>query len=107
MSGLKQIFDRFGLRKEGKLFGFGAGPEADWKVIFITAAMLSLAATALNAYLFWQTEKGEIFAVEGQMMEEALPDVEKLKSALEYYGKKADEFERLQNSAAPHPDPSL
>ena len=53
-----------GWKVKGRLFGFGTSPEADWKIILISAMMLAVSAVVLSVFMFIKIDKGEIFVIE-------------------------------------------
>ena len=93
---------------EGKLFGFGTSPEADWKIIFTSTLILTVLAVGLSVYIFLKIDKGEIFVVEKQdEQSEKTLDVSLLQETVSYYKNKEIEFNRIKNLVAPSVDPSL
>ena len=92
----------------GRLFGFGTSPDADWKIIFITTTMLSIFVIISSVILFVKVDTGGIFIVEKSTEQEAVVlDISLLKETVLYYQNKALEFERIKDSVVPIPDPSL
>ena len=88
--------------------GFGASPEADWKIIFSITATFVVIVIALSAFIFIQIDKGEIFVVERpEDGDEHMLDIEALREAAEYYQGKALEFDRIRIERASVIDPSL
>lgn len=92
----------------GRLFGFGTSPDADWKIIFISTTILATLVIALSIFMFIKINKGGIFAVEKLVeQEEKVFDVSLLKETVLYYQNKALEFERIKQSVVPATDPSF
>ena len=88
--------------------GFGTSPEADWRIILISAMVLAVLVIALSVLIFIKVDKREIFVVEKpeEEREKAL-DTSLLKETVLYYQTKALEFERIKNSVTATVDPSL
>ena len=82
----------------GRLFGFGTSPEADWKIILISTIVLAVLAIALNVLIFIKIDKREIFVADkaGEERGQAL-DISLLRETVLYYQNKAREFEKIQN----------
>ncbi|MDO8565295.1 MAG: hypothetical protein Q7R67_01590 [bacterium] len=78
-----------------------AGPEKDWKIIFMSAIFLTLLSIVVNLLIFIKVDKGEIFVVEapGQSGERTL-NPETLRETVRYYQAKAEEFQTLQSAPA-------
>lgn len=92
----------------GRLFGFGTSPEADWKIILISTIILTVLVIALSVFLFIKVDKGEIFMVEKSVgQKEKALNISLLKETVFYYQNKALEFERIKSSVTPTADPSL
>lgn len=88
--------------------GFGASPEADWKIILISTMILAVLVIALSVFVFIKVDKGEIFVVERSVdKEEKALDISLLRETVLYYQNKALEFERIKNSVTLIVDPSL
>jgi len=108
MENLKTFFKKSDLKFSGNLFGFGTSPEADWKVIFISSAILAIAFVSFSVYIFIGVDKGEIFVSEksvgqeGQIFDSAL-----LAETVSYYEAKALEFTEMKKAGIPSVDPSL
>ncbi len=94
---------------DGSPFGFGTSPQADWKIIFLGTAALSLIAIAFSTYMFIQIDKGEIFIVERSPIENVQTlNNKKLQETVDYYRGKAEDFELYSNSTTTSVvDPSL
>jgi hypothetical protein len=90
-------------------FGWSTSPDADWRVIFTGTALLMVLASLLNLSLFIGVEKGRLFASEEPETEDTLTlNTAELERTLEYYEKKASEFQKIINGAGTAVvDPSL
>ncbi|MDB5266810.1 MAG: hypothetical protein JWN89_625 [Parcubacteria group bacterium] len=96
------------LHKNGRLFGFGTSPNADWKVIFIIFVLLFVIASALCIDLFIKVNNGEIFVVK----EKTSTPVPTLNTALldktvTYYRDRAKTLEDIKANRDATVDPSL
>ena len=89
---------------------YGTGPEADWRVLLVSAIILTIVTIIVNIFVFIKIDKGEIFVVKDfEDGEVRSLDVEKLKSTVSYYNNKALKFEGILNGIdrATVVDPSL
>ena len=108
MEKLQTFFKKSDLKFSGNLFGFGTSPEADWKVIFISSAILALSFVIFSAYIFIGVDKGEIFVSEEPVgQEEQIFDSALLTETVSYYEAKALEFTEMKKVEIPSVDPSL
>src|SRR3989344_5765629 len=96
MENLQTSFKKLNWKTNGKLFGFGTSPEADWKIIFISTVALALLVIIISAFIFIKIDKGE-----------KTLDISLLKKTVSYYQGKAVEFERIKRASTPAVDPSL
>ncbi len=101
-------FKKASLMKNGHLFGFGNGPDADWRVIFSFMAVCIFAVLIIGLYIFVQVNRGALFTVERDKNE----DTPRLNSALLsktilYYETKASTFEKIKVSKEVVKDPSI
>ena len=104
----KTFLARVKFRQNGRIFGWGTCPEADWKVIFITMVVLIVLTIVFNILMFIQINRGAIFVTvkpEGNKQETLNPDL--LRQTISYYQGKVLEFERIQKERASSTDPSL
>ena len=100
--------EKFSWKGRRRAFGFGAGPESDWKIIFISTVILLLLIIILSIFMFVKIDKGDIFVVERPSGEkEKALDTVLLKETVSYYQNKASDFESVLNTPAVVPDPSL
>ena len=108
MNTLRTFFTRLNWKVNGRLFGYGSSPEADWKIIFISTVVLAVLVIGFSAFIFIKTDKGEIFVVErsAEQGEKAL-DTSLLRETVSYYQSKALEFERIKRVKTSTVDPSL
>lgn len=99
------------LKRDGRTFGWGASPDSDWKVIFITTMTLALLVGAWDALTYFKVRSGDLAAgVASGESENATLNKESLKRAVEYYQAKEIEFEKLKRGSATTTtatDPSL
>lgn len=108
MENLKTFLKKPNLKLNGSLFGFGTSPEADWKVIFVSSAVLAISFVIFSVYIFIKIDKGEIFVSkqtteqEGQILDTAL-----FKETISYYEAKALEFKEMKKVEITAVDPSL
>ena len=108
MENKQTFFKRFSWKVNGRLFGFGTSPEADWKIIFISTVVLVTMVIVLSIFVFIKIDKGEIFVIERLPDQgEKILNLSLLKETASYYQDKAAEFERIKNSTSPSADPSL
>lgn len=98
------------LRVNGKLFGFGSSPEADWKAIFVVTVALIIIGIVVNAYIFIKLDKGEIFLADTPRLEEKNTlNITELNTVLDYYRNKSENLQGIL-SGTTNPsvvDPSL
>ncbi len=91
----------------GRLFGFGTSPEADWKIIFISTTILAVFVIALSVFMFIKIDRGGIFVVERSAEEREMTlDASLLRETVLYYQNKALEFKRIKSAITPATDPS-
>ena len=109
MNDLRTSLKKLNWKIDGKIFGFGTSPEADWRIIFISAIILVVLVIAFSIFMFRQTNQTDIFTPddlgvpEGQIL-----DTSVLRETILYYQNKESEFGRIKNSALLVPaDPSL
>ena len=108
MESLKTSLNKLNWKINGRLFGLGSSPEADWKIIFISALILAVSVIALSVFIFIKIDKGEIFVVERSLDQgEKTLDIFLLKETVSYYQGKAREFDRIKSLVVPAKDPSL
>jgi|SRR3989338_7295529 len=108
MGNLKTSFRKLSLKVDGRFLGFGTSPEADWKIIFISALLLAVLVIVLSVFIFIKIDKGEIFVVEKLVGEKKNTlDLNVLRETVSYYQNKALEFESIKNTKTPSVDPSL
>ena len=109
MEKLSTFFKKLEIRKKGSLFGFGTGPQADWKIIFMTGASLVVLVTLANALIFVKVDKGEIFVVEApELLGERGLNLNTLRETVGYYNSKALELERIKSATSTRlVDPSI
>ena len=109
MNDLRTSLKKLNWKIDGKIFGFGTSPEADWRIIFISTIILIASVITLGVFVFRQTNQTDIFmpgdldVPEGQIL-----DTSVLRETILYYQNKESEFGRIKNSALLVPaDPSL
>ena len=108
MENFQISFKKWNWGVKSRLFGFGTGPEVDWKIIFISTMVLTILIIVLSTFIFIKINKGEIFVVEKSAERgEKVLDVSLLKKTVFYYQDKALEFERIKSLVTPAVDPSL
>ncbi|MES2214063.1 MAG: hypothetical protein V4465_01560 [Patescibacteria group bacterium] len=96
------------LHKNGRLFGFGTSPKADWKVIFIVFILLFILLTAVCVDLFIKVNKGEIFVVQrGVAAPVPTLNTALLDKTVMYYEDRAKTLEDIQANRDATVDPSL
>jgi len=99
MKDLSTIFNK--LRKDGRLFGWGASPHADWKVIFVLTVLLVLCVTALNIYVFLEVKNTEkLMILETHVESREALDLDKLGKVVLYYQNKSAEFDRIRTGTS-------
>ena len=99
---------KISLKRNGHLFGYGNGPDADWRIIFIVLAIFMIAVIASGLYIFLEINRGELFSPK----EEAAATPTRLNTALldktiSYYQYKATELEKIKASKESIKDPSI
>lgn len=96
-------------KKKGfRMARFGESPESDWKIIFISAVILSVLSISVSAFIFAKIGNGGIFgAEEVSNPEDTALSVDRLEAAVPYYQEKSAEFGRLRSGVVPSSDPSL
>lgn len=108
MENSRMSMKKWNWRINGRLFGFGTSPEADWKIILILTMILAVLVIVLSAFMFIKINRGEIFVVKRSIeQEEKVLDTSLLRETVLYYQNKALEFEKIKNSVTPATDPSL
>lgn len=99
---------KFKWQTNGRLFGFGTSPEADWKIIFMSTIILVVLVIFSSAFMFIIVSKGETLVVGESSVQDAKSlDTALLKETVLYYQNKALEFERIKSLVVPSVDPSL
>lgn len=99
---------KLNMKKNGRLFGIGTSPEADWRFVFVSALIIAILVICLSVFIFMQVDKGEVFINErpdgggGRTL-----NTSALRETVSYYQAKGEEFERLRISPEPSVDPSL
>ncbi len=96
--------------KKFKGISMGHNPESDWKIIFFAAFAIALVVMILNVFVYIKIDKGEIFVVEGEGGAAGKTlNIEELRTTLDYYQTKSENFQRIIRSASSTPvsDPSL
>ena len=108
MDNLRTSFARLNLKKNGRFLGYGTSPEADWRIIFASTAILAVLIIGLSAFIFIKIDRGEIFVVkESAEQGDKTLDLSLLKETVSYYQNKALEFERIKRAKTSAADPSL
>lgn len=96
------------LHKNGRLFGFGVSPNADWKVLFSLFVLLFILISGVSFYMFVKIDKGEIFVVEKQSaVGSRILDTNLLKQTIEYYRERSTRLEEIKANKDATLDPSL
>jgi hypothetical protein len=99
---------KFHLNKNGRLFGFGVSPNADWKILFVSSVLLVILACILGSYFFIRVNLGQLVGQKSYQTEEGkVFDEDLLKQTLEYYKSRAVMFEEIKMTKETVPDPSL
>ena len=107
MNLFSQLLKRLNLKK-GHRTAFGLSPEVDWKIIFVSTAVLIILVIASSIFIYVKIDKGEIFVVEKpEENRERTLNISALKETISYYQNKALEFERIKSQVTPATDPSL
>lgn len=108
MKNLHTFFRKSNWGTNGRLFGFGTSPEADWKIIFISAVLLIILAIASSVFIFVKIDKGEVFALDKSLERKGETlNISLLRETVSYYQNKASEFEKIKNTKVSAVDPSL
>lgn len=108
MDNLRASFARLNLKKNGRFLGYSTSPEADWGIIFVSAAILTVLIIGLSTFIFIKIDRGEIFVVKKLAGEgDKTLDLSILKETVSYYQNKALEFERIKRAKTSTVDPSL
>ncbi|KKQ82936.1 MAG: hypothetical protein UT07_C0014G0012 [Parcubacteria group bacterium GW2011_GWB1_38_8] len=104
---LHTFFSKLIFRKKS-FVKLDSNPEIDWKIIFISTAILVIITIISSVYMFIKIDKGEIFLVKkmGDDKTRTL-DISILRETVSYYQNKAIEFERLKSKRVSTVDPSL
>lgn len=107
MKDLQTLLKKLNWKTDGRIFGFGTGPEADWKIIFISFAILAVVVIAFSIFMFREIGRGDIFVTEAPgAQEEQILDTSLLKETVLYYQNKALELKKLKSSTPSDTDPS-
>jgi len=95
------------IHKNGRLFGFGVSPNADWKVLFAVFTILSILVLSFSTYLFVKIDHGTLF-VETNQAPVVTPklNAEQLTRTLEYYNERALNIQSIKLNPSTIPDPS-
>ena len=108
MDNSKSIFNKISLKRHGKFFGFGTGPQSDWKVIFGLSLFLTLVVIGMSVFIFTKIDKGEIFVIEKPEPQEMVTlDIELLRRVALYYQERAAELDQIRIAPPVSVDPSL
>lgn len=79
----------------------------DWKIIFISACIITAVGVASSIIVFININKGEDFALGNARSEISSLDISQLHETASYYENKAVEFERIKNIKPSLIDPSI
>ncbi|MEK7461624.1 MAG: hypothetical protein AAB586_00950 [Patescibacteria group bacterium] len=102
-----KLWKKLNWKINGRIFGFGTSPEADWKIIFVSSVMFMVLIIAFSIFMFREINRGSIFVTETPVIqEEQIIDTSLLKETVLYYQNKALEFKKLKSSAPSGTDPS-
>lgn len=106
---MEKLFKKLKRSSDEPLLGFGTSPQADWKVIFFSALFLLVTVSLMNGVIFIRIKNGEIFSsTSSQSAELQTLNVAKLKSTIEYYQGKEDQFLNIKSASSTQVvDPSL
>lgn len=108
MANLQTSFKKWHWKVGGRLFGFGTGPEADWKIIFISSTILVVLIIISSVFVFIKVYQGTVFTAEkSAVQEKKVLDIAFLRETVSYYQNKMLEFEKIKSVVAPSTDPSL
>lgn len=107
MKNPRESLKKLNWKVNGRLFGFGTSPEADWKIIFISTMILAILVITLSVFMFIKIDRKGIFVVERSTGErETTLDASLLRETVLYYQNKALEFKRIKSTITPATDPS-
>ncbi len=96
------------LHKNGRLFGFGVSPNADWKVLFVFFFIILTIVLSLGIFLFVKINNGSLFVVKTETSAVAPKiNVDQLSRTIEYYDERAKNLEDIRKNKVSIPDPSL
>jgi len=96
------------LHKNGKLFGWGVSPNADWKILFTVFSILIIGVFVLGIYIFLAIANGDIFLVDKALTTiDKKFDAESIKKTVIFYDARAKKLQEIKNSGNSISDPSL
>ncbi|KND48498.1 MAG: hypothetical protein AB200_02095 [Parcubacteria bacterium C7867-005] len=105
---MKKLDLNLHLHKNGKLFGFGVSPNADWKAIFVGLILLTFLMAVLGVYMFVKISQGGIFMADKKEPEiQSTLDLITLKKTVRYYENRAKIFEEIKKTKDSTVDPTL
>jgi hypothetical protein len=94
------------IHKNGRLFGFGVSPNADWKILFVSSTVLALIVAGLGTYFFVQVNRGEVVGEKKSTLDDRAFDSTLLKTTVNYYRTRSAKLEEIKSLNTP-PDPSV
>ena len=107
MDNILKFFKETNWKIKSPKFTFGTGPEADWKIIFISAITLVVLAITLSIYMYIKIDKGEIFTIDKTKEgEKHVLNIDLLKETVSYYQDKYLKFESIDRVNTSIVDPS-
>ncbi len=96
------------LHKNGKLFGWGVSPNADWKVLFTIFLALTISVFALGVYMFIAIANGNIFLVDKpSTIEEKKLDAESIEKTVLFYEARVKKLQEIKSGSNSVIDPSI
>lgn len=80
----------------------------DWKILLLSAIILGLIVVAIDGYLLWRVNNGDIFVAEiVTETDTTLSDKRMLENVVKFFEDRSVHFETLKNSSKLEIDPSL
>ena len=99
---------KISLKKNGHLFGYGNGPDSDWRVIFTVLSIFMVAVIAVGLYIFIEINRGELFSPKEDTAATPVKlNVSLLNKTISYYADRASTTENIKTSKEVVKDPSI
>jgi hypothetical protein len=101
-----KLFNKDEYKNRGRLFGWGSGGDADWRVLFIVFLILMLASVSYSSSSFIRVLSGS-FGSDISSSTEMPINKNLIKRTADAYRLKQANFEAVQSVIESTPDPSI